>query len=709
MIDKFNAFISQLADQQLIRSLRRGLLYLMPFILIGSIVLAFLNLPIPAYQNFMLHVFGEGWRDFGLCIHKGTLQVMALISLITVSYAISQDKKIVKSGEVNAIIIVITTFTSFIVFTHDPNVIISFADAGSTGMFNALIISGLACNLFCFFYKCHDRIWPSALISYNGSSIIRASFRAIIPSLLTISIFTVARILFNFIGLTNVRLLFFQVINNMFMTGQNCLFALLIVLVTHILWFFGIHGGNVIMDALSGATPAASSTAEINIFTKGFFDTYVYLGGAGATLGLLIALLLVGKKSSENRLAKVSILPGMININEIMIFGLPIIFNPYFFIPFVFSPVVLCLTAWISVYLGWAPPVTQTVEWTTPIFLSGYLGTGSIAGIVMQAVNLILAVLMYIPFVRMKQKHQQHVRISVFKNLGNHIQYVQEQQQKTILNRHDETGSLARALMTEIKDGLRNHTLTLHLEYQPKINRKSEVIGAEALLRWNHPIFGHVSPLIILSICDEAGLTNELGRWIMNQAFSDLKNWHEQGYNLLSLSVNLNPQQLKKDESLVQTVQSYIDRLGINPVYMELELTENAAIDSSDSTRSKLEKIKDLGVNLSIDDFGMGHSSLIYICDFYANVVKLDISLVHAITKDEQRQQIVKSILSLCSQINVRAIAEGVETKEQLQVLHELGCEYFQGYYFSSSLTSDKFIEYVKQHGMADKNDDLQP
>lgn len=153
MIDKFNAFISQLADQQLIRSLRRGLLYLMPFILIGSIVLAFLNLPIPAYQNFMLHVFGEGWRDFGLCIHKGTLQVMALISLITVSYAISQDKKIVKSGEVNAIIIVITTFTSFIVFTHDPNVIISFADAGSTGMFNALIISGLACNLFCFFLQ----------------------------------------------------------------------------------------------------------------------------------------------------------------------------------------------------------------------------------------------------------------------------------------------------------------------------------------------------------------------------------------------------------------------------------------------------------------------------------------------------------------------------------------------------------------------------
>ncbi|AEG59851.1 PTS sugar transporter subunit IIC/EAL domain-containing protein [Desulforamulus ruminis] len=703
MIEKFEALVSKLANQQTLRALRKGLLYLMPFILIGSIVLALLNLPIPAYQNFLLCVFGEGWREIGHLIHRGTLQIMAITALITVSYAISMEKRLVKSGEVNAIIIVITAFASFIAFINDSNMIISAEEAGSAGMFGAIVISVLSCELFCFFYKCRDCIQPSDLINYNGSALIRASFRAVIPALLTVSIFSVTKMLLDFIGLTGSQAMLLQAINEIWMTGQNYSSALIIIVITHILWFFGIHGGNVIMDALSDATPVISSATDASILTKEFLDTYVYLGGAGATLGLLVALLLIGKKSSENRLAKISILPGIFNINEIMIFGLPIIFNAYFFIPFVLSPVILSFTAWTSVRMGWVPPVTQAVEWTTPIFLSGYLGTGSVDGIVMQAVNLALAVLVYIPFVRLQERRQQRVRITVFKNLGSEIQQIQEQQKKTVLNRHDEIGSLARALVSEIKDGFRNRTQTLHLEYQPKVNHKGEVMGAEALLRWIHPIYGYVSPLVILRICDEANLTNELGIWVMNQAFGDLKRWQKQGYKV-SLSVNLSPRQLQEDESLVQTVQSHVNRLGIEPRYMELELVENAAIDSSDSTRSKLEKIKGMGINLSIDDFGMGHSSLLYICDFYANIVKIDAALVRAVTSDKQRQQIVKSILSLCSQLNVKAVAEGVETKEQVQLLHELGCEYYQGFYFSRSLSIDSFLEYVKQHGVVDQS-----
>ena len=95
---------------------------------------------------------------------------------------------------------------------------------------------------------------------------------------------------------------------------------------------------------------------------------------------------------------------------------------------------------------------------------------------------------------------------------------------------------------------------------------------------------------------------------------------------------------------------------------------------------------------------------MLYICDFYANIVKIDAALVRAVTSDKQRQQIVKSILSLCSQLNVKAVAEGVETKEQVQLLHELGCEYYQGFYFSRSLSIDSFLEYVKQHGVVDQS-----
>ncbi len=702
MMDNFEAFVLKLANRQLVGALRRGLLYLTPLILIGSIVLALLNLPVPAYQNIIQAIFGERWRDIGLAIHKGTLQIMALTTLITVCYAFSQEKPFVKSGEINPVIIIITAFASYIAFTNNPDGIIGASEAGSTGMFGALIISGLACNLFCFFYKWRDYFWHTDLHNYNGSLLTLASFRAVVPALLTVTIFAAGGVLIKAIGLAGGGESMLVKVLSKLWNGQNYFSALGIILITHILWFLGIHGGNVVMDAMSGATPVAASSANAGIITKEFFDTYVYLGGCGATLGLLIALLLVGRNNNESRLAKASILPCIFNINEILVFGLPIIFNPYLFIPFVLSPVVLSFTSWVSLSLGWVPAPMQAVQWTTPIFMSAYLSTGSVAGIILQAVNLALAMLIYIPFIRLQQSHQQNIRISVFKSLGKQIKYVEEQQEKSILSRQDDTGFLARALMAEIKEGLAKNCVPLHLEYQPKVDSCGRVMGAEALLRWTHPVYGDVSPLIILGICDEADLTNDLGRWIMAQAFNALKYWHEQGLSNLSLSVNLSPRQLKKDASLVQAIYSYIDQTGIEPRYMELELTENTTIDSGGSSRSRLEEIKDLGVNISIDDFGMGHSSLLYIRDYYVNVVKIDASLVCGVVDDRQSRQIVSSILSLCDQLKVKAVAEGVETQEQLQVLNSLGCRYFQGFHFSRSLVNHQFLEYVRQHGMVD-------
>lgn len=700
-MQEFDILISKLANQQMVRVLRRGLLYLMPFVLIGSIVLALLNLPIPAYQSFMSYIFGEGWWEIGLLIYEGTLQIMAIITVITVSHAIASEKEFIKSGEVSTTVLQAVTLIVFIIWMKNSDgTVISTANAGSSGMFGAIIISFLACGLYCFFYKLHDCIRPKNLISYHGSTLTREAFRTVMPALLTVFTFSMGKVMLDLIGLGNSQVL--HMINDMWLSGENFFSAVIVILITHILWFFGIHGGNVIMDAVPAAASSVSSAMGQVIFNKEFFDTYVYLGGAGATFGLLIALLLVGKNSSETRLAKISVLPGIFNINEIMIFGLPIIFNPYFLAPFVLAPVFLCLTAWISVSVGWVPPVTQAVKWTTPIFLSGYLSTGSIIGAVMQAVNLALAVLIYIPFVRMQEKHQQSARIEVFKGLANEIQYIQERQVKTILNRHDETGSLARALAAEIREGFKSQAQTLHMEYQPKVNYKGQIVGAEALLRWNHPVYGYVSPIVILNICDEANLTNELGQWIMNRSFSDMKRWHEQGFKV-PLSVNLSPRQLKEDGSLVRSVQDCISQLGIEPQYMELELTENATIDATDAICNKLGQITAMGLNLSIDDFGMGHSSLLYICDFYANIIKLDASLVGLITSDEQRRQIVKSILSLCEQLHVKAVAEGVETREQVEMLHELGCECYQGFYYSRSLNYDGFLEYVSQHGTAEE------
>lgn len=699
MIEKLDILISKLANQPTIRALRRGLLYLLPLILMGSIVLALISLPIPAYQNFMINVFGEGWQSIGVTIHKSTLKVVAILSLITVSYAISNEMDIVKSGEISSIVTVITSLVSFLVFINNTEVIFSDKIVGSSGMFEAIIIAIIACKLFKFFYKYCNRILYSRIAQLSGSIHIRESFSTVIPVMLTILIFSVIKVCFRITGLYDGQTIINEIINEVWMRGSDSISVLLTLLNTHILWFFGIHGGNIVMDSMPGLGTIVDPTTKNAIFTKEFFDTYVYLGGAGTTLGLLIAMLFSKKKSSERKLAKISILPAIFNINEIIIYGLPIIFNPYYIIPFLLSPIVLSFTAWVPVSLGLVPPITQKVEWTTPIFISGYISTGSVMGIVIQAFNLLLAILIYTPFVRLQERDQQRVRIRAYNKLVHEILYLQERLRKPILNRHDETGSIARALMNEIKYGLMNNCVPMHLEYQPKVNYKGEIMGAEALLRWNHPIYGYVSPLVILRICEEANLANGLGRWIIKRAFSEQEYWNIQKYSKVSLSINISPRQLQEDDTLVQYVKSCIELYHIDPRYTELEITENATIDLSDSTQNKLKQIRAYGINLSIDDFGMGHSSLRYICDLYANIVKIDASLVRNITKDGHYKQIINSIINLCAQLKVNVVAEGVETKEQVEMLNELGCKYFQGFYFSKSLTSKEFLNILNKNG----------
>ncbi|OPA81186.1 hypothetical protein BVG16_02330 [Paenibacillus selenitireducens] len=619
MIEKLDNHVSKIENQQMIVAIRKGLLRILPLILIGYVILAVIDLPILEFQNILLQIFGEGWRAIAISIHKATIQTMEIATLITVSFAIVNEKELVRSGRVSPISVVITTLVSFNAFTKDKSMVMDMKFTGSTGMLGALVIAVVASNLFCFIYSCRDRIRPANPFIYKEDALIRSSIRVVVPSLLTISMISVARMLLDLTGLADSQTILLQKL----------------------------------------------TLAEDGILTKGFFDTFVFLGGAGATLGLVIALLV----------------------------------SPYYFVPFLFTPIILSATAFVSIRIGWVPMVTQPAAWTTPIFLSGYMGTGSVAGAVMQGVNLLLSTLIYTPFIRLQIKHQQRQRVAVFKNLVKEIQYIQEATPITILHRQDATGSLARILAVELEYGLKNNKQTVHLEYQPKVNSKCEVSGAEALLRWNHPVYGDVSPLVIVCICDEAGLTNQLGTWIMKQAFRDLRRWHEQGHSSLSLSVNLSPRQLQEDDHLVQTIQSCIDRAGVDPKYMELELTENAALEPSDSTRRKFEQIKATGINVAIDDFGMGHSSLLYLCDFYVNIVKVDISLVRTIVSDKQRQQIVKSIISLCRQLNVKVVAEGVETKQQVDILQELGCGHYQGFYFSKSLPFKKFLEFVNEHG----------
>lgn len=237
---------------------------------------------------------------------------------------------------------------------------------------------------------------------------------------------------------------------------------------------------------------------------------------------------------------------------------------------------------------------------------------------------------------------------------------------------------------------------TLHLEYQPTFNRKDEMVGAETLLRCVDPDRGEVSPENIIQLCKKEGITKQLNAWIIQQAIHDLKQWHDLGYDRLSVSINLDPLDLS-DDVLMDYMKHCLDQSGLDPKVVELELTENTSMAQCRSIGKQLNKLKELGVRIAIDDFGKGYSSLLYLCDLSIDTVKLDMALIHSIGKCEKRKLIVGTMISMCKELNIRVIAEGVETIQQIDVLKSLGCDYYQGHYYSKSITSQAFIQYANQ------------
>jgi lactose/cellobiose-specific phosphotransferase system IIC component len=698
-----------IAEKPLLLGIRQGFMYMVPLLIIGAVIVAVLNIPIDSFQNFMLDTFGEGWKTFPLIVHGAVMQVISLSAVLCIGYSIACGEKLVEDGIIRTVYPVLTAFVSYIAFQplgEVADAAVSARAAGASSMFTATVIAILSVKLFLFFYKKYDAAFPEHAYTYNGNSTLRQSFHMIPPILVTVLIFSGANMVMHYTGASDwIRAWFADAFHDLFF-NNDLPSVILIVLITQLLWFFGIHGGNAFLEAYANAQQEAEAGgAALSAYPKEFFDIFVYYGGAGTTLALVIVLLFFGMKRSSRSLAKGALFPSLLNINEPLVFGLPIVLNPYFLIPFLAAPVAAACIAYFALNAGLVPFPSASVAWTTPIFVSGYISTGSKAAILLQLVCLLVAVVIYMPFVSIARQAAESRYREDFRLMEGQMSYLQSLQMPKVLNRSDEAGGVARFLAREIAGAISYPQKAdgLHIEYQPKSAVDGRVLGAEALLRWVHPDFGYIAPTTVLGIADEAGLSNRLGRWVIRQALTDMERWRRAGYEDLSLAVNLSPTQLNTDGRLGDFIGEALQSLGIPPGMLEFELTENATIEKTDRLHGTLKKIRERGSDISIDDFGMGHSSLKYIFDFCANVVKLDTSLVQGLTEGEDRRIIVRAILDLCKRLGVRVIAEGVETEQQLAIAAELGAEAFQGWYFSKAMKYNDFLEYVDSHREGEK------
>lgn len=672
----------------LLTVIRHGLVMMMPFILTGGIACAVRNLPIQAYQEI---ITGEHFSWIGWLldtIYNGTFGCFAIALVVSLAVSFAMEKNETTDKAALYVIVALGAYGAQLNIGTEHFDTESF---GSTGSFLAIVIPITACYL----YSWLKRVSFLSMKEYTvGIEVICGNaIQAFLPVFLIIGLYALLAkgitVMFGVYSLQNLIsngfCALFSNIQAGFWQGLGYTIAL------HVLWFFGIHGSHVL-------EPVARNTfilQEDVIFSKSMFDIFVVMGGCGTTICVLISLLLFFHKDRMNRIAKLAFPTVIFNLNEVLNFGLPIVFNPILAIPFILTPVMCYLISYGGVYWGIVPPVTQDISWTTPVLFSGYTATGSIRGSILQLLCIILGVFLYLPFLYIHKRAREKSAKNCLKLLISELQELEEKNEvPKYLMRTDKIGLIARMLLQDLKMAIKKKEL--FLLYQPQINSENICLGAEALIRWNHPVFGSIYPPLIIYLAKEGGLLPKLEGLLFEMACEAIQITSKEYDGNFKISVNITAKSLLWD--IESCINENLEKYQVPAEKLWIEITEQDMIANSNIVIEKLSRLKQVGHTLLIDDFGMGHTSLLYLQSNYFNVVKLDGSLIGKMLDLETNQKIISSIVKLGSELDVAVIAEYVETNQQKEKLLELGCKRYQGYLFSKPVSLEEFINFLNAH-----------
>lgn len=411
-MQKFIEIAGRIGSQRHLVAIRDGFIAIMPLIIIGSLGILINNFPpLGAFEfvGWMNGIFGEGnWQAVGGSIWNGTFAILGLLVAFSIAYNLAKGYEVdgLSAGLISA-----ASYIMLVPWTEDGGLTVTWL--GAQGLFVGIIVALIVTEMFRILVQSKLTIkMPEGV----PEGVIK-SFQALIPA--TIILLVVG--LFQALITVFVEMSIFEVIFNAIQEplqglGNTLPAAIIISFLNHLLWFFGLHGTNIIGSVIEPLyLPLIEKNLELfgngmsafdvpYLVTKPFLDSFVFMGGSGTTIALLIAVFIVlrrERKHPHNEVAKVAAPAGLFNINEPIIFGLPIVLNPVMLIPFILVPVTLTILSYAALATGIVPKTVAIVPWTTPPILSGYLVTGgSWRGIALQVVNLTVATLMYIPFIK---------------------------------------------------------------------------------------------------------------------------------------------------------------------------------------------------------------------------------------------------------------------------------------------------------------------
>jgi len=694
-------------------AIRKAYIMTIPIVLMGVFSLVIVNFPNDRYQKW-IQTFASGniVNIFNVCT-KASIGFLSLWLVIAISFSY-----ISLCGEKidNIFALPFIAVVAYLCIINASRENFSTEELSSDGMFVALFSAIISCELYLAILKVKA---IRKLMNMNGmDTILVGAIRSIIPATIIILLSLLFRqVIVLCYGEASIQEIIEEIVSGMFDSSSTNYFTTLGHLIAiHFLWLFGLHGNNV-LAAVSDKLFTANTLENLDLVKKGLagkniitgptINCFVYMGGTGVVLCLAISTLMFIKRKSIRSVCKVGIIPAVFNVSEVITFGLPIVLNPILAVPFVLVPLINFTVTYLAMYADLVPKVVKNVYWTTPVLISGYEATGSIRGTMLQVLLMAIGIAVYYPFLKLSANSVDRKFIDGVNELkAELISFESVHQVSDFLERNDKIGDVARILAGDLKYDMEHNKL--FMAYQPQVNSDGEYIGAEALLRWYHPVVGFVYPPLIIALAKEGKILNKLEKLIIDEVCKSVKylqDHYEEGYKI---SANITAESLRYKEFL-SMVNEEAEAKKIDKSKLWFEITEQEAVMSNDDLIEKLKRLKDNGHKLMIDDFGMGHTSILYLQSNIFDFVKLDGSITRNVLTNDRNADIITSIVNLSKTLDFQIISEYVETEEQKEKLRKLGVHIYQGYLYSKPIRFTEFITKLEEnraeHGKS-KNDD---
>ncbi|WP_374282060.1 EAL domain-containing protein [Desulfovibrio sp.] len=702
------SLLDDLSGRPAFLSIRRGLFIVLPLILVGSFTLLLRNLPFEETQKAVDALLGPAGVRACDNLTSATFGIAALALACALGGANAMRASLTSPSApvispMLGSLVVLSCF--FVIAAPEETGSWAISFSMDRGLLLAMVVSMASSSVFVRLARFRKFHLPEEVAGHDP--VVRDVVTVMPAAVATILLFACMRMVLTFYGAADLQLATSKLLALPFEhCGSGLGFGLLYSLASQFLWFFGAHGPNVLNAVdVNILTPSGLVNAKATmygatptfVFTKVFFDTFTRMGGSGSTFALCFAILARCRDKGMKKLSLLALVPALCNVNEPLIFGVPLVLNPAFAIPFLLVPAVQTVVAYVATVVGFLPHTTVGVAWTTPPILSGYVATGSINGSFIQVINLALGFVMYLPFVALsdavREKHGKQVMQALLE-VASRCE-TSSPDKCRCLTLPGEVGRLAHTLANDLERALNGKENQLYLVFQPQCNHaEGRVAGVEALLRWDHPIYGAIAPPITVALAEDMNLIDSLGKFILQEACKQRAAWSAAVPKDLVMAVNITPRQLR-NANFAKMVLDTLHGQGLTPTQLELEITESSILEPDTHTLDLLTRLRVLGVRLAIDDFGMGHTSLRYLRAFPVTTVKVDRSLTESLNSNVQ-EQIVRSILDLSRSLHITTVVEGVEDEQQLRVFTRIGYQTFQGYYFSRPLAGKDCLNFVR-------------